>query len=100
MRLSLIWAAPLLMIAAAPAYAQDTTEAPTVKKPRKICRTEQVTGRRIGDSVCHTADEWATIDAVNKENARKFINNTLAASGRQTGTFAGDGPSVMGTAPH
>jgi poly(3-hydroxybutyrate) depolymerase len=91
----LICAAPLLLTAA-PALAQATSipavadpaaamaAAPTAApaKPKKICRTSQVTGRRISSSTCYTAAQWAEYDRVQAEAAKNLIDDVSGVSGR------------------
>ena len=52
--------------------ASATTAAPAKpKKEVKICRTQEITGSRIGGrSVCKTADEWR----LEKEDAERMIS--------------------------
>lgn len=91
----LVCAGPLLLVAA-PALAQVTT-APTVAdpaaamaaapvaappKPKKVCRTNQVTGRRIAQTTCYTAAQWAEYDRVQAEAAKNLIDDVSGVGGR------------------
>ncbi|WP_404710898.1 hypothetical protein [Sphingomonas sp. MMS24-J13] len=91
----LICAAPWLLVAA-PALAQDAS-APTIAspaaaiaaapvaapaKPKKICRTNQVTGRRIAQTTCYTAAQWAEYDRVQAEAAKRLVNDVSGVGGR------------------
>ena len=100
----LMLAAPLLILAA-PASAQavgtDTAGAPAAAdvKPRKVCRSVQVTGRRIAESKCYTAAQWADLDKTNNEAANKFVSSVTAGGGKSgvgttfsTGALIGVGP--------
>ncbi|GAA0301465.1 hypothetical protein GCM10009087_09030 [Sphingomonas oligophenolica] len=49
----------------APAGASDAAKPVKVKKPRRICRSDQSTTTRMTSQTCHTADEWAAIDRSN-----------------------------------
>ena len=51
---------------AAPLAAQQPAPTPSPtppKKPRPICRQIGKTGSHFVNQVCHTAEEWAKIDA-------------------------------------
>ncbi len=83
-----IWAAPLLIVAA-PAVAQqagtDTgaaAPAAAPAKPRKICRSSQVTGRRIAQTQCYTAAQWADYDRAQQEAATRLIGDVTGFAGR------------------
>jgi hypothetical protein len=91
-----IWAAPLLVVAT-PAFAQeagtDTVTAPVAAqvpavpaaapvKPKKVCRTMQITGRRISQSQCYTAAQWAEYDRASNEAAKKLINDVSSGGSR------------------
>ena len=58
------------LLAAGPALADDPP-APKPKPPRekKICRTEEVIGSIIPQSICKTAAQWQQIDDENQRNA-------------------------------
>ena len=84
----LMWAAPLLAIAA-PAFARSDTGAAAAPaaapaKPKTICRSEQVTGRRIAQSRCYTAAQWAELDRVNSEAANKLLSDVVGEAGRSS----------------
>jgi hypothetical protein len=85
-----IWTAPLLALAT-PVFAQqmsaDTTAtAPTLAvapaKPKKVCRKFSVTGRRISETQCYTAAQWAEYDRSHNEAANKLINDVSSAGAR------------------
>lgn len=64
-----------LLIAAAaladPAPATPATPSVKPKKEAKICRTEEITGTRMGGrSVCKTAEEWR----LEKEDAERILS--------------------------
>jgi primosomal protein N' len=90
MRHILILAAPLLVFAA-PASAQqggeaaDSTAAPApapAAKEKKVCRTSQVTGRRISKRQCYTAAQWAEYDQTQAAAANKLINDVQGAGAK------------------
>lgn len=103
----MMWAAPLLL-GAAPTFAQpastDTaTAAPAPAapaaapaKPKKICRTFKVTGRRIAQTTCYTAAQWADLDKSNEAAAKKLVDDVAATSGRSnlSGSAGGGGLST------
>ena len=61
---------------AAAALAGDPSVVPAApaakpKKEAKICRTQEITGTRMGGrSVCKTADEWR----IEKDEAERMLN--------------------------
>lgn len=87
----LICTAPLLLVSA-PALAQETssgTSAPQAtpaatgaETAKKVCRTYQVTGRRISKRVCYTASQWAELDRVRGEAASKMISDISSAAAK------------------
>ncbi len=89
----MLLASPLLIVAT-PAIAQQagtdtavsavapTAPAAAPRKPPKVCRTFAVTGRRIADTVCYTAAQWAELDHTNAEAANKLVNDVTSAQGR------------------
>jgi poly(3-hydroxybutyrate) depolymerase len=85
---SLIASAPVLaQQASAPAVADPAAAiaaAPVAApiKPKKICRTNQVTGRRIAQTTCYTAAQWAEYDRVQAEAAKNLIDDVSSVSGR------------------
>lgn len=81
---SIVLALSALALVAGPAVAQtamtpDGAAAPEkpvkTKKPRRICRNVPVTGSRLGDSVCKTADEWAQIDKTQQDSNTSLSSN-------------------------
>jgi hypothetical protein len=100
----------LLLVLPAEAAAQPTGDSVAVQqtvsveaKPRKVCRSYQVTGRRIAQRKCYTAAQWAEYDAVQAEAANKLINDVTragakanlspdASGGLDTGALFGFGP--------
>lgn len=56
---AVLFMAPVLCLAA-PVAAQDVTKP---AKPKKICHSVLITGSRMPQHFCHTAQEWADIDA-------------------------------------
>lgn len=50
------------------------------KKPvdpnKRVCRSEVPTGSRMSKSICHTAAEWAQIDADNAATAQTMQDRT------------------------
>jgi len=102
MRLTFLLVAPLLAISAPVFAAQSNADAqsvasdqslPALAKPKKVCRTLDVIGRRIKSSVCHSADEWAAIDKANEEAARNLTN----AASRNGSVNLGGGNSSGGS---
>ena len=84
----LMWAAPLLLFAT-PAFAQEPGAAamPIVSavapaKPKKICRKREITGRRIAQTDCYTAAQWAEYDRASNEAAKKLINDVSSGGSR------------------
>lgn len=53
------------LVLAGPLAAQQPVPTPTPapKKPRPVCRQVGKTGSHFVNQVCHTAEEWAKIDA-------------------------------------
>jgi hypothetical protein len=107
----LIWAAPLFAVAA-PAMAQqastDTVAAASASaaapaKPKKICRTQQITGRRIAQSQCYTATQWADYDRAQAEAAKQFVNDVTGHAGKYDGGSDSSGglstAGIFGLAP-
>jgi hypothetical protein len=85
----LIWAAAPLLIVASPALAQETVPAPATApdaaapapaKPKKVCRTFQITGRRIAQTQCYTAAQWADIDRTRQDAANRFVRDVNGAA--------------------
>jgi hypothetical protein len=73
----------MMMLAAAvsvtlPAVAQTADPAaPPPKKEKKTCRRYSVTGSIVGTKAeCHTAADWAAIDAANA----KGVDDTLGSA--------------------
>jgi hypothetical protein len=102
----LIWAAPLLAVAT-PAVAQqgavDGAAAPVAAapaKPKKICRKFAVTGRRISETQCYTAAQWAEYDRTQDAAANKLIND-VSSMGARSNFPAGSTStsSLFGLAP-
>ena len=101
----LIWTAPLL-IAAAPAVAQqastdikvaDTKVASAEAapaKPKKVCRTFEVTGRRIAQTECHTAAQWAEYDRVNGETANQFLVGVTHTGANKSDFYSGGNGAI------
>ena len=60
------------------------------KKEAKICRTEEITGTRMGGrSVCKTADEWQ----LQKQEAERMLNGRRdLVDGHPVGLTAGPVP--------
>ncbi len=87
-----------VLIVAAPATAQDNTQyvPEKPKKPKMICRSESVTGRRIADETCHTADQWAALDAEEKKRADDFVNRALQNQARSGAGAMGTSAGAMG----
>lgn len=92
-----------LLTVATPAFAQQANSdanpvsVTTLAKPGKVCRSMPVTGRRITETKCYTAAQWAEYDRVNKEAADKMVND-VTARGNLGGDFT---PATMfGFAPH
>jgi hypothetical protein len=79
MRVALL-SVPLLLIAVPASALQTaatpaTADLPVAAKPKKVCRTASVTGQRIAKTICHTKEEWASIDQMNESAAKDFTNN-------------------------
>jgi hypothetical protein len=53
-------------------------------KEKKICRSEQVTGSIMPKRTCHTAQEWAAIDAQNQANANAALERARMIGGAAT----------------
>jgi predicted secreted protein len=76
-KLSYVVLAAVSVAIAAPALADNSSDAAKPPKDKKVCRREPVTGSIVPfRSVCHTRDEWASIDS---DNARS-VDNTLGNS--------------------
>lgn len=97
--------AAALLVIAAPALAQApdpmSNEAPAAPaKPKKVCRTFQVTGRRIASTQCYTAAQWAELDRTRQASANKLVSDVIgqAASAHFPGGDSGglDTRSVFG----
>lgn len=72
MRFSVALTCATLALLASPALAKE-------KKPvdpdKKICRTEDTTGSIMPSKrVCHTKQEWATIDQENAQQTDQYHN--------------------------
>ena len=61
---------------AAPALADNSSDAAKPPKEKKVCRSEPVTGSIVFRSICHTRDEWASIDADNARRVDDTLGNT------------------------
>jgi hypothetical protein len=72
--LVLTLAAMALAAAGQPQPQNDGANAKPAKAHR-TCRTEIVTGSIMNKRVCHTAQEWAAIDAANSEAARTSLDH-------------------------
>ena len=78
---SFLTLAALALTLTGPAFAQTAeppseTAGPVAKKPKpkKLCRVEQKTATRLGaKKTCHTAEEWAKIDAADRERVKRDI---------------------------
>ena len=85
----LMWTAPLLLVAS-PSLAReagaDAVTAPdpvaAAAKPKKVCRSSQVTGRRIATTQCYTAAQWAEYDSTNNAAANKLVSDVIGAGGK------------------
>jgi hypothetical protein len=81
----LMTAAALNFIAIAPAFALQTTAAPTTATPddnRLVCRREAMTGSLVGGRrVCRTAAQWREQARIAREQGQNAINRS--ASGAQ-----------------
>lgn len=63
---------------AAPAFAQDSTAAPTPAQPvapkeKKVCRHESVLGSNIPARICLTKAEWSELDKHYENTDQGFI---------------------------
>lgn len=67
---SLVIAVPASVQTANPS-ATETKEA-KAEKPKKICRSVEVTGQRIPKRVCKTEAEWAAGSASNGQDALRL----------------------------
>jgi predicted secreted protein len=75
-KLSYILLAAVSFAVAAPALADNSSDATKPPKEKKVCRREAVTGSIVGfRSVCHTRDEWASIDAANASSVSNTLGN-------------------------
>jgi len=90
----LLTAAPAAALQSAPTSDVAADQLPAAAKPKKVCRSVQVTGRRIPDSVCHTSTEWAAIDKANEEAAKKYTSDLLNGAAR-TGSRGADSAGGM-----
>lgn len=76
MKLSYVVLAAVSFAVAAPALADNSSDAGKPAKEKKVCRRETVTGSIVGArSVCHTRDEWASIDAANARQVDDSLGN-------------------------
>ena len=95
----LLLCVPALVMLAVPAFAQETsanaapaaTNSDITVKLKKVCRTTAVTGRRIPETSCRTAEQWAAADKANEDAARNSIENLLRQS-----NYAGPGANPNG----
>ena len=69
LKLTILCGATLLGIACASEPA-STTGGPLQPVVPQVCRSEPVTGSNFKNRVCHTAEEWATIDS----NERRTVD--------------------------
>ena len=69
----------------------DSTEAANAApaKPKMECRTQEVTGSRMGKRICATPEQWAEADAAGEEAARQMKSqaNTRAGAAIDLGPF-------------
>jgi hypothetical protein len=67
----------------APAPAKPAAAAPaaTADADKKICREEKALRSLIAKSICHTAAEWAAIDASQKQSAEKYKDDSKRVAG-------------------
>jgi hypothetical protein len=74
MRLALLSA---LILVTAPAFASETpTQEPTAPaKPKKICKSEQLTTSRMPVRVCKTAAEWGAKEELDAEKLKHLNPN-------------------------
>lgn len=109
MRKYLIWAAALLLVAP-PAFAQQPGAAAmpiapvaAPAKPKKICRKREITGRRISQTDCYTAAQWAEYDRTQEAAAAKLVGDVSGFGARSTLSSSSDGSlssgSVFGLGP-
>ncbi len=42
---------------------------------KKVCRADTDVGSIMSKRICHTASEWAAIDAANSENAQRALDD-------------------------
>jgi len=65
-------ALPLLAaLTATPAIARDKADKPA-DPDKKVCRTLEQTGSIFTKRICHTAEEWKTIDADDARSAQSL----------------------------
>jgi len=67
----------------APQPEKSTASAPaaTADADKKICREEKALRSIIAKKVCHTAAEWAAIDANQKLSAEKYKDDAKRVAG-------------------
>lgn len=76
MKLSFVVLAAVSFAVAAPALADNSSDATKPPKEKKVCRREVVTGSIVPfKSVCHTRDEWASIDSANARSVEDTLGN-------------------------
>ena len=69
-------------VLAMPALAgQHDDKGQNPPKEKKICRSESVTGSIMPRRTCHTAAQWAAIDAQNQDNAQTALDHARRSTG-------------------
>jgi predicted transglutaminase-like cysteine proteinase len=69
-----------LLVAAGAAHAAPVDSGEKAAQPvreKKICRRQEVTGSMFPKLTCHTAAEWAQIDAANQQGVERMRNTPL-----------------------
>lgn len=81
--LGLALSALLVLAPAAQAPAALAKDKKPVDPARKICRSETPTGSRLPVSTCHTAADWAQLDAAGAASADRLRDMSSRNGGGQ-----------------
>jgi hypothetical protein len=80
----LLVAAPVLALSS-PAFAGDAKPDTAPVTEKKICRTEGVTGSRIGKRrICMTRAEWDKFEEAQRQNMDRMASRQNSRPGDQT----------------
>ncbi|MFP4518123.1 MAG: hypothetical protein ACLFQ5_01570 [Oceanicaulis sp.] len=91
-----MWAPALLtagLVLAACQTNQSTAESGSMSNTAEarsgdlVCRTQQVTGSRMGQRVCMTSDQWNDVAESGRESTRELQRSPAAGPDNQGGAY-------------